>query len=257
MNDIPEIDIRRELLPRHSSVIEALYRLSKQVSVEEWVLVGGLMVLVLGREHDGRSSRAEGTKDADVLVDIVTNSAVLDNVTQALLGQGFDLASDLGSSNQDWGRCTFVFGRAQIDVLCPDDADTNALDTKDGLRSLVIPGGRRALQTARHIDLYFSDNFANVRLRVPSLAGAIVTKGAAATDKRTALSSRHIQDLAFLLTLSARPLNLLDELTDDDLKMLEQLDARIHDNRDAAWEHLDPNQRDLAQAAYNLIVRRR
>ena len=46
-------------------------------------------------------------------------------------------------------------------------------------------------------------------------------------------------------------------MTDNDLKMLEQLDARIHDNRDAAWEHLDPNQRDLAQAAYDLILRRR
>ncbi|MEK7411655.1 MAG: hypothetical protein AAB327_09810, partial [Actinomycetota bacterium] len=179
MNDIPEIDIRNELLPRHGSVIEALYRLSKQVSVEKWVLVGGLMVLVLGREHDGRSPRAEGTKDGDVLVDIVTDSSVLDTVAQVLLGQGFNLATDLGSNNQDLGRCTFVFGRAQIDVLCPDDADTNTLDTENGLRSLAIPGGRRALQTARHVELYFSDDFANVRLRVPSLAGAIVTKGAA------------------------------------------------------------------------------
>ena len=257
MTDIPEIDIRNELLPRHISVIEALHGLSKQVSIEKWVLVGGLMVLVLGREHNGWSPRAEVTKDADVLVDIVANSAVLETVTHALLGQGFDLASDIGSSIQDWGRCTFVFGRAQIDVLCPDDADTNALDTKDGLRSLAIPGGRRALQTARHVEIYFSDNSPNVRFRVPSLAGAIVAKGAAATDKRTALSSRHIQDLAFLLTLSARPLNLLDELTDDDLKMLEQLDSRVHDNRDAAWEYLDSNQRDLAQATYNLLVRKR
>ena len=100
------------------------------------------MVLVLGREHDGRSPRAEVTKDADVLVDIVANSAVLETATHVLIRQGFDLASDIGSSIHDWGRCTFVFGRAQIDVLCPDDADTNALDTKDGLRSLAIPGGR-------------------------------------------------------------------------------------------------------------------
>ena len=77
MTDIPEIDIRNELLPRHISVIEALHGLSKQVSIEKWVLVGGLMVLVLGREHNGRSPRAEVTKDADVLVDIVANSAVL------------------------------------------------------------------------------------------------------------------------------------------------------------------------------------
>jgi len=59
MTDIPEIDIRNELLPRHISVIEALHGLSKQVSIEKWVLVGGLMVLVLGREHHGRSPRAE------------------------------------------------------------------------------------------------------------------------------------------------------------------------------------------------------
>ena len=46
-------------------------------------------------------------------------------------------------------------------------------------------------------------------------------------------------------------------MTDIDLKMLEQLDSRVHDNRDAAWEYLDSNQRDLAQATYNLLVRKR
>lgn len=254
MNDIPEIDICKDLLPRHGSVIEALNNLSKEVSVEKWVLVGGLMVLILGREHDGQSPRAEGTKDGDVLVDIVSDSAVLETVTQVLLAQGFSLASNVGSRNQDLGRCTFEYGRAQIDVLCPDDATSNTLDTASGLRSLAIPGGRRALQTARLVELYFSDSYPNVKLRVPSLAGGIATKGAAATDRRTALSPRHIQDLAFLLTLPIRPLDLRNELNDDDLKMLKQLDARIHENRDAAWEYLDPNQRDSAQAAYDLIM---
>ncbi len=73
MNDIPTIDLRAELLDRHAGAIKGLYRLSTQIPIEKWALVGGLMVLVIAYEHDTHSWRASQTKDADIVVDVVAD----------------------------------------------------------------------------------------------------------------------------------------------------------------------------------------
>lgn len=78
MTDIPTIDVRAELLDRHAGAIKGLYRLSTQVPIEKWALVGGLMVLILAYEHDTHSWRASQTKDADIVVDVVADLTVLD-----------------------------------------------------------------------------------------------------------------------------------------------------------------------------------
>jgi hypothetical protein len=51
VTDVPTIDVRAELLDRHAGAMKGSYRLSTQVSIEKWALVGGLMVLVLAYEH--------------------------------------------------------------------------------------------------------------------------------------------------------------------------------------------------------------
>ena len=40
MSDIPTIDLRAELLDRHADAIKGLYRLSTQIPIEKWALVG-------------------------------------------------------------------------------------------------------------------------------------------------------------------------------------------------------------------------
>ena len=77
VTDIPTIDVRAELLDRHAGAIKGLYRLSTQVPIEKWALVGGLMVLILAYEHDTHSWRASQTKDADIVVDVVADLTVL------------------------------------------------------------------------------------------------------------------------------------------------------------------------------------
>ena len=62
MNDIPTIDFRAELLDRHAGAIKGLYRLSTQIPIETWALVGGMMVIVLAYEHDTHSWRLSQTK---------------------------------------------------------------------------------------------------------------------------------------------------------------------------------------------------
>ena len=155
MNDIPTIDLRAELLDRHAGAIKGLYRLSTQIPIEKWALVGGMMVLVLAYEHDTHSWRASQTKDADIVVDVVADRTVLSATTQTLQAQGFTLDASVGSGD-DVSRCTFSSYKSQIDVLCPSDATPDMLDTTDGLRSIAIPGGRRALRSARPVNLYIA-----------------------------------------------------------------------------------------------------
>jgi hypothetical protein len=245
----PEVDIRAELLGRHSAALEALHRLTRRIEYQRWAIVGGMMVLVLARRHGTRARRAEPTKDADIVVDVVAHGEVLEAVVHELtVEQGFELADSIGSGDAA-ARCTFVSGMAQIDVLCPSDATTDQLDAS-GLRSLAIPGGRRALETAEPIELHFSDDYPNLVVRVPTLAGALVVKAAAAIDERTAESPRHIQDVVTLLSLDADPAETASALSDGDRSVLARLADRLADDTDAAWVGVSAADRAISRATY-------
>lgn len=124
MSGASEIDIRADLVGRHAAALRALHRLTIRIPHDRWVIVGGMMVLILARRYGTRAIRAEPTKDADIVVDVVTHAGLLDTVIHELtVEQGFYLADSLGSRDGT-ARCTFVSGHAQIDVLCPSDTDS-------------------------------------------------------------------------------------------------------------------------------------
>ncbi len=251
----PEIDITSELMPRHVPVLRTIAQLGHRYGPGRWVIVGGMMVMILGREYQARSPRAESTKDADILIDIVTNPALLDDVVHFLMTS---MAYDLQDAPGDPGkaaRCTFVSAATQIDVLCPDDTPEDRLVLPDrNVASIAIPGGRRALETARPVSLFFSDETANAEVFLPTLAGAIAVKTAAAVDQRTAGSPRHLQDVGFLLTLAADPDDTRAAMTHADLQLLGQIEAEVADPRSQMWFQLDTRQRQLAQATYDFLV---
>lgn len=250
---IPEIDIRDQLLERHRLVLETLTLMSRRFRPDQWVLVGGLMVMVVGREHEARAPRAEGTKDADVVVDVVAVPDLLGLIANFLVADNhYTLADTIGTGDRP-ARCSFVANSAQIDVLCPDDVSENMLDAGDDLRSLAIPGGRRALQTARPVELLFSDSYPPAEIHVPDLLGAFVVKAAAAVDPRTADSPRHIQDVAFLLTMFDDPRAATNRLLPADWDVLQAIAPQLEDDGSAAWRYLDPDLRDLARSAYRLF----
>jgi hypothetical protein len=58
---------------------------------------------------------------------------------------------------------------------------------------------RRGLSGAEMVRICYSEDAADVEVRVPTLTSAICVKAAAALDARTAGHPRHIQDTAFLL----------------------------------------------------------
>jgi hypothetical protein len=86
-------------------------------------------------------------------------------------------------------------------VLCPDDAPDASLDAVEGVRSLAIPGGRRALDTGRDVAVLYDDECFEACLRLPTFAGGLAVKIAALLDERTSDQVRHHADVAFLLTL--------------------------------------------------------
>ena len=251
---VPEIDIASELLPRHLAALDTVAQLGVRYGAGRWVLVGGMMVLILGREHETRAPRAEGTKDADILLDIVAAPSLLHDVTHFLDSIGYRLLDGPGDETKA-ARCSFAFHSAQIDVLCPDDTPQDQLAVPGrNVESIAIPGGRRALETARAVSLYYSADRPNAEVFLPTLAGGIAAKVASATDPRTANSPRHLQDVGFLLTIEADPAQTRTQLSRADLGLLREIESHVLDTRSPMWAQLDDAQRQVAQATYEYLT---
>lgn len=212
------------------------------------------MVLVAAREAGRTDPRGEGTKDGDVLVDVDAEPGALGRVGRELTKLGYTLPRD--DHGPDFARCTFVSGYTQVDVLAPEDAAPEQLDVGDTLRTIAIPGGRRALDGCEMTRLHYAEHAPDIELRVPELIPAIFVKAAAALDRRTAGHPRHIQDTTFLLACIDDPRAARDKLTAADRTMLRQLLAeRLGDGGDAAWDHLNPSDRRRALAAAEFLAR--
>ena len=87
----------------------------------------------------------------------------------------------------------------------------------------------------------------------PILHGALIAKGAAATDSRTARQPRPIQDVAFLLSLIEDPVDFAVALTEADRATLTAVAAR-KPNMPTVWDYLDQTDRSNAEAAPRLMA---
>lgn len=236
-------------------MLRALSSISANLSTDNWCLVGGMMVLIASRTTDRTVQRAEGTRDGDLLVDICASPTILARVVNQLKSFGFQPIERF--KDDEFGRCTFLndTGDGQIDVLCPDDADPVALDSVEGVRSLAIPGGRRALELSEEVQITYEHDAQDFVIRVPLLPAAIVVKAAAALDERTSDQSRHIQDVASLLSVLADPLDAQRRLEEPDLALIARLRPRIDDDGDVAWDRFSEDTRREARAAFELLTR--
>lgn len=255
--NIPEIDIRDSLLSRHRSVFATIGQIARKYPTDRWALVGGLMVLVVGREHGARAQRAEGTKDADIVIDIVAHPNMLGDLSHFLVNEAaYRLQDAMGNDPTRAARCSFITHSASIDVLCPDDTPAEQLVVpSQHVASIAIPGGRRALETGRLVSIYYSDDHPNADIHVPTLPGAIAVKAAAAVDRRTAGSPRHLQDVAFLLALDADLDDIKFAFTHHDVELLRSIAADVTDARSPMWRDANPAQRQIAQAAFDYLIR--
>jgi hypothetical protein len=213
-----------------------------------------MMVLIACRFAGRAVDRAELTKDADILVDICSNPTILAKVVNELRSFGFQPIEPFRS--EEFARCTFVnsSGQGQIDVLCPEDATEDELRSVNGVQSLAIPGGRRALELSEEVSITYDLDAPDVLLRVPLLPGAIVVKAAAAVDNRTSDQSRHIRDLVDMLSLLDDPADARPRLTDADIELLSSLRPRLEDDGDVAWDQFGGQARLQARAAFDILV---
>ncbi len=213
-----------------------------------------MMVLIACRMTGRTVDRAEETKDADILVDICSSPSLLAKVINELRSFGFQPIESFGG--EEFARCTFTnsTGQGQIDVLCPEDATDDELKSVNGVQSLAIPGGRRALQVSEEVLITYDVDAYDVRIRVPLLPGAIVVKAAAAIDQRTVNQPRHVQDLVDMLSVLEDPVDARPQLNDADLELLSSLRPRLEDDGDVAWERFGEQARLEARAAFDILV---
>ena len=192
------------------------------------------MVLVVARGAGRTNARAEGTKDGDIVVDVAAEPNILANVAYALRSLGYDYPdtthpTDILHSEvpvrDAFARCTFVSGNAQLDVLAPDDAPLDRLDVGTELRTIAIPGGRRALTGAELTSIYYAPDAADAVIRVPSLTGAICVKAAAA-----------------------------DELDENDRTLLAAFRQQLGSGDGAPWRFLSNEEQARAMAALDFLV---
>lgn len=246
-----DVDIRDVVLDRHEQVFRLLNHLGRDLR-GPWCLVGGLMVVVAGKVEGAVDERSLRTKDGDVVVDVVTNPDMLRAARDRIEHYGFRVPPE-ARRESGAARCTFVEGRAQVDLLGPDDAPEDQLDLGDGFVSLAIPGGRRALETARAATVRYSDEYPDAELMVPLGVDAVMVKASASTDPRTAEQPRHIQDVAFLLAAASDPRAFRD-LSDPDCELLSRIEPRLRDEADAAWSYLDGESRRRALASLRFAL---
>ncbi len=249
---VREVDLSTDLLPRHREVFRLLGLLGRAIPADRWCLVGGLMVLVAGRLEGARDHRATQTKDGDILIDVVADPSALAAMVAECRTYGFDFPRHDWPDDEGFARCTLVAHSAQVDLLCPDDAAEHHL-VAGGARSLAIPGGRRALEVAEPVTVLLGDDWAPVDVRVPTLYGALAVKAAAATDPHTRDQTRHLEDVAFLLSIVPDPRRLSEEVAESDLDLLRALAAELNDDSSPAWAHLDTTARLSVQAALGFL----
>jgi hypothetical protein len=176
----------------------------------------------------------------------VADPTALATVVEECRTYGFDFPRHDWPDDEGFARCTLVAHSAQVDLLCPDDAAEGLL-VAGGARSLAIPGGRKALEVAEPVTVLLGDDWPPVDVRVPTLFGALAVKAAAATDPRTRNQSRHLEDVAFLLSIIDDPRRLHDELTDHDRALVGLLVDELNDDASVAWAHLDTSARLAAR----------
>jgi len=193
-----------------------------------WVLVGGLMVAILEREHGVTVSRT--TVDVDALIDVRAVTQATRHAARRLEEAGF-----VAEQTADGLAYRFVRGNDIVDVLAPDHLGprTDIVTAPPG-KTLEAVGGRQALERRRLVIVDVGgEAFA---VPIPSLLGAIIIKA------RVAASSgldKHRRDVARLLALVDDVEPMRQEMSSNERKYL-RARSELRDPRHPGWNGI-PN----------------
>ncbi|WP_194815903.1 hypothetical protein [Nocardia sp. XZ_19_385] len=200
---------------------------------QPYTVIGGMMVWMHGAVAGQQPPRV--TQDIDVLMDLRAQVSALRKAVTALerLGYRVDGMSPDGLAHRyrrDDGTL--------VDLLAPDNLGRRAdLTTTPPGRTLEVPGGTKALSHRVAVEIRYGTR--SSVLYLPELARALHCKVKAYLidhpTPRPGIESRHLSDIAFLVSL-----------IDDPDRILEQLGARpgcehftaaavLDDPRHPAW----------------------
>lgn len=225
----------------------SLWRLTREVAgilhPLPWVLVGGQMVVILEAEHGAAIGFVTG--DVDALVDVRAMIGVTLEGARRLIDAGFE--PDRGGAR----GYRFVRDGAIVDVLAPDNVGARAeLRTVPPDTTVQIVGGTQALARARVAEVDSGDG--PFRIRIPTLAGAIVIKGRAAAVAQVG-REKHERDLARLLALVPDVVSLRAELTVAERRYLRAHRALL-DVGHPAWRRVARTEDGVSALAFIIAI---
>lgn len=206
---------------------EALDELSGRIPIREWIVAGGMMVMLLGQRYGADVPRT--TADADVVVDV---RAFGRDAMRRVATQLTDLGFAVETSPDHVTR--YVRRLAKIDLLAPDGLGGRPVETTPPGRAVMAPGATQALDRTEITEVVWQPGRSTI-VRVPSLLGAIIAKCAAATeivalDRRE--RNKHLGDAAFLMVTAADHADVVAarrSLTKRDRERLRQASKRLED----------------------------
>jgi hypothetical protein len=215
----------------------ATSELAAELPIDLWAVLGGQMVVLHATEHGVALPSDRQTTDGDVIVDVRLSPKATKRTAQILVRLGFH--PDLGPGGEGH---RFRRGDAAIDVLAPDGLGKRAvLETVSGSRTISAPAGTQALKRADYLTVRIDETV--VRIRRPSLLGAIVVKAAAAASLPA--PHKHLRDLALLLTLVDDPSAMQAEISNNERLLLRRRDELLEPSH-PAWVGIRDAQRGRA-----------
>ncbi|OIQ71094.1 hypothetical protein GALL_472890 [mine drainage metagenome] len=223
---------------------KAVLEIAGQVPLEKWVLIGGQMVALHALIASTNPPRL--SLDIDLLVHVLAPKGALGTCSRLLQEMDFQPEMDLAGNvyrfrSPDGGV---------IDLLAPEDVPADRLPLIRGGHTVLIEGGRQALNRTAVVTVHLESQ--KVDVPVPDLLGALVLKSAAwAVDSRD--RARHSQDAAFLVSLMRDPRLEQARFAGSDRHRLHKLDSVLKDPNAREWALLGDAAED-GYAAWRILL---
>lgn len=231
-----------DLLPPWTTVFEV----AEAIKVEEWVLVGGLMVQLHARRAFIPPPRA--TKDVDLLADVLTNRSSLTSIAATLGAIGFEVAMP---DSRHAPAYRYARGEEQVDVMVADHLPSGIRPRLRQHPAFSVEGGAQAL--TRRDTFVVTSMTGTITISAPDVLGALVGKGAAfMVDPRD--RGRHLEDAAVLLASIDSVGDLDLTLNASDRKRLRLIISALTDLLHPAWLTLGDSHQTRAKRNLALLI---
>lgn len=236
------------VLPAGMGPWDLLMDVAESTDCEEWVLIGGMMVMAHAQSR-GRESRV--TRDVDLLVDVMSSESGASRVVSSLETAGFVAAGPAFRGSDEFHR---MGRRGQtVDVLVADHLPKWAKRHArvKGWSMVETEGGAQAVSRKMKVRLTVGDR--SRAIYVPNLLGSIVIK-AAAFGGADLYGERHLYDIALLSSMVDDPFALRAGMHGSDSKRIRKAWAALDERDSPYWTILGKDYADRGFMALKILA---